>query len=84
MSARTIDDAVGNQFDRLEGASFGTDITRVDDVIAPDSDSRAVFVLFVGFEFSYNLGLGDFFAEVCGYIPVPYNVEGVVAFNTLR
>ena len=42
-STRTRDDADGNQFDRLKGESFGTDATRVDDVIAPDGDLRAVF-----------------------------------------
>ena len=33
-STRTRDDADGNQFDRLKGASFGTNVARVDDGIA--------------------------------------------------
>ena len=48
----------------MEGASFGTNIAEVDGVIAPDVDSRAVFVFLVRFEFSDNLGVGDFFAAV--------------------
>ena len=50
----------------------------------PDSDSRAVFVLFVGFEFVDDLGVGEVFSAVGGDIPVMYDVEGVGAFNTLQ
>ena len=50
----------------MEGASFGTNIAEVDGVIAPDGDSHAVFVFLVRFEFSDNLGVGDFFAAVGG------------------
>ena len=75
--------AVCNQFGSIEGDSFGTDVSGVDDVISPDSDLCAVFVLLVGFDFTYNLGVGELFAAVGGDIPEPYNVEGVVAFYTL-
>ena len=64
MISRTRGDTVGNQFDSMEGASFGTNIAEVDGVIAPDGDSHAVFVFLVRFEFSDNLGVGDFFAAV--------------------
>ena len=38
----------------------------------------------VGFEFTDEFGVGDFFAAVSGDIPVPYCVEGFGAFDTLR
>ena len=41
-------------------------------MIAPNGDLCAVFVLLVVFEFTYDLGVGDFFADVGGNIPVPY------------
>ena len=41
-STRTKDEAVGNQFEHLEGASFGNKIARVDDVITPVSNLCAV------------------------------------------
>ena len=71
------DDAVGNQFEHLEGA-------RVDDVISIYVDSCDVFVLLVGFELADNLDVGDFFAEVNGYIPVPHDMEGAGALDTLQ
>ena len=46
----TRNDAVGNQFDSLEGASSGTDVSGVDGFIAPDGDLRAFFVFLVGFD----------------------------------
>ena len=52
-------------------------------MIDHNCDLCAAFSLLVGFDFSDNLGVGDLFAEVGGYIPVPYDVEGVGAFNTL-
>ena len=42
-----------------------------------------VFFLLVGFDLVYALGVGDFFAAVGGDISVPYEMEGVGAFNTL-
>ena len=78
------DDAVGNQFDRLEGASFGTDISGVDNVIDPNGDLHAGLFLLVGFEFSDNLGVCELFAEVRGDIPVTYDAEGVSYFGTLQ
>ena len=79
----TRDDAVGSQFDRIEGASFGTDFSGLDGLIYPDGDSCAFFVRLVGFEFTYDLGLGELFAAVGGNIPVPYNMEVTVAFDTI-
>ena len=54
---RTRYDAVGNQFDHIEGASFVTAAGRVDDEIAAASDLCAVFVLLFGFEFIFGLGV---------------------------
>ena len=51
---------------------------------SPDGDSCVVFVLLVGFEFTDDLDVGDFFAAVGGDIPVPYHVEGIGEFNTLQ
>ena len=84
MIAGTRDGAVGNQFARIEGDSFSTEVVRVDDVISLDGDLCAIFVLIVGFEFTDDLGVGDFFAAVGGYIHVPYDVEVVVSFDPLR
>ena len=58
-SAGMRDFADGNQFDRLKGSSFGTNIAGVDDTISSDGDSCAVFYHLVRFEFKYNLGVGD-------------------------
>ena len=77
-------DAVGSQFDRLGGASSGNDVAGVDDTISPDGDLCAFFPLLVGFEFTDDLGVGDFSVVVGGYIPVPYDLEGVGAFDTLQ
>ena len=43
-----------------------------------------IFVHLVGFEFTDDLGLGDLFEAVGGYILVTYDVEGVGYFDTLR
>ena len=48
-SAKTRDDAVGNQFGRLEGASFGTDIDRLVCVMYSDGDLIAFLILLVRF-----------------------------------
>ena len=53
-------------------------------MISLDGDLCAIFVLIVGFEFTDDLGVGDFFAAVGGYIHVPYDVEVVVSFDPLR
>ena len=37
-SVGTTYKAVGNQFDRLKGASFGANVARVDYMISPKSD----------------------------------------------
>ena len=83
LSAGTRYEAVGNQFDFLKGDIFGNELSRVDDVISLDSDSHAVFVLLVGFEFAYDLGVVESFAAVDGDIFVPFDVEVVIAFGTL-
>ena len=77
------DDAVGNQFYHLKGISFGTNVARVDYVISSYGDLCVVFLHLVGFDFRYNLGVGDLFVAYSGDIPLPYYVEGVGAFNTL-
>ena len=48
-------DAVGNQFGRLEGSSFFTNITGVDNAIPLDCDLRADFSLLVEFELDTTL-----------------------------
>ena len=76
-------DAVGDHFDGLEGAILGTNVARVDDVIASDGDLHAVFVFLIGFELADNLGVGELFAVVGKDISVTYAVEDVGAFYTL-
>ena len=83
-STRTIYDDVGKKFDRLKGASFGTNIYGLDDAISPYGDLFAFFVHLFGFKFKDELCVGDFFAAVGGDIPVPYEAEGASAFNTLH
>ena len=56
----------------------------LDDVISPDRDSCAVFVLFVGFYFTDNIGIGGIFVVLGTDITVQYDVEGSGSFNTLR
>ena len=75
---------VGNQFDRIEGSIFGTDIAGVDDAISPNGDLHAVFILLVVFEFADDLGVGEFFAAVGEDMPVPCDMKGVSDFNTLQ
>ena len=53
-------------------------------MIAPDGDYCACFVPLVWFELTDNLGIGDFFAAFGGYIPAPYDVDAVGAFNTFQ
>ena len=42
------------------------------------------FFLLVGFELIDQLVVGNFFMAVYSDIPVPYNMEGVGAFDTFR
>ena len=42
-----------------------------------------ILLFLVRFELSYDLFLGDLFAEVSGDISVTYYLEGVGAFDTL-
>ena len=76
-------DAVGDHFVGLKGASFGANISGVDDTNFPDGDPRAVLVLLVGLELAYNFIVGYFFFVVYGDISVTYGVEDVGAFNIL-
>ena len=84
LSARTRNDAVVNQFDRLKGSSFGTNVEGVDYLNSPNDDSRAMFVLLVGLEFADDLGVGGLFAAVRGDNPISYGVEIVGAFYPLQ
>ena len=79
----TRDNNVGNTFDGFKGASFVTNIYRIDDVIATNGDSRAVFVFLVGFEFAENLGADEFFVAANRDILAMYDVEGIGDFNML-
>ena len=82
-SSGTRDDDVGKKIDRTEGASFGTNVSGVNDVITPNGHSHAVFFILVGFYLADDLGVGDLFLAVVWEIPEPYDVEGVGAFDTL-
>ena len=79
----TRDDSVGDYFFGLKGASFGANISGVDDTMSPEGDPCAVLVLLVGLELAYNFIVRYFFFVVYGYISVTYDVEDVGAFNTL-
>ena len=64
IGAWARENSVNNSFDEFEGASVGTDITRVADAVATDGDSCSVVISFLGSNKTYHLGVGDFFASV--------------------
>ena len=58
------EDAIYDKIDKIQGSSFGTNVTRVAYEIATDGDAGAVGVIFFRADKTYHFGVGDFFAPI--------------------
>ena len=79
----SIEDDIQDKLDKIQGSSFGTNATRVIDVIAADGDAGAIGVgLFRACD-TYHFGVGDLFAMLLWDVLISDDLEGIGAFDTL-
>ena len=77
----TRENAVDLELEGFEGACVGADVAGIDDTIATDGDSSAIFFFFVGLDFANYFGVRDLFATVERDVFVSDDMKGFGAFN---
>ena len=79
----TRQNAVNNEFDKVELSRWCTYIPGVANLTAGDGDAGAVWVFFVSFDLAYNHGMENFMPAVLKNVCELDEFEGVCAFHTL-
>jgi hypothetical protein len=77
----TRENAVDLDLEGFEGACVGADVAGIDDTIATDGDSSAIFFFFVGLDLANYLGVRDLFATFERDVFVSDDMKGFGALN---
>ena len=77
------EDAIQEKLDKIQGSSFGTNVTRVAYAIAANGDAGTIGVgLFRSYE-TDHFGVGDLFATLLWDVLISNDIEGISAFDNL-
>ena len=83
LGAISIEYDIQDKLDKIQGSSFGTNITRVVDAVDADGDAGAIGVGLFRACNTDHFGVGDLFATLLCYVLILYDLEGIGAFDTL-
>ena len=76
-------DAVDKDFNKLQQSCWCSNITRIANFVAANSDPQLVGICILGPIFTHDLGVRNFFVAVEGDIVVAYDMEGVSPLDEL-
>ena len=83
LGSPSLDNTIDEEFHKFQGTCGSTNITRVANTVATNSDAGAIGIIFLWTEFANHFGVCDLILSVNRDVLVENHNKGVSFFNVL-